>query len=766
MSYLSSESQRPIADHALIGDLRGAALVDVDGGIAWLCLPRFDSAPLFFPLLDARQGGGCTIVPHEAIEQRTRRYLPATNILETTLSTGSGTLVVTDCMPLRAIADCGDTGPDCTAPGQVIRRISCSTGEVGLTLRVAPRFDWAREQIAPTLTANGALWPDSELSLACSHRLAADGDDVVCRLHLAQGETALLVLGHGASPTAADLGAAPRRIQETHDYWCAWSAQNTYHGRHEQMVLRSALCLKLLTYAPSGALIAAPTTSLPEAVGGERNWDYRYVWARDASFSISAFLNLGFRREAAEFLRFLHQADGLGSDEVLRVMYGVEGPLGDKEREQQLGHLAGWRDSRPVLAGNGASGQQQHEIYGELLAALNLYVSCHGLDGLCPDLRADMGQFVTRLADTAIERWRTPDQGIWELRGAARHLLHTKAMCWVALDRAVKLAPHVGHVCARSVPRWEKERDAIHADCLRHGWNEQLNTLTHLAGWRDSRPVLAGNGASDQQQHEIYGELLAALNLYVSQYGLDGLCPDLRADMGQFVTRLADTAIERWRTPDQGIWELRGAARHLLHTKAMCWVALDRAIKLAPHVGHVCARSVPRWEKEREAIHADCLRHGWNAHRNALVMEYGGADLDMSTLRLALMDFLPADDPRMAATLAASERDLDAGTGDLFYRYVFDDGLRGKEGAFAACTFWVAGVHTLAGNHRRAGQLVDSMLARANDLGLYAEQIDPASGAQLGNFPQGFTHMALIHEVVRAHAPASSPSSSPRKESP
>lgn len=615
----------PIADHALIGDMRGAALVDRDGAISWLCLPRFDSAPLFFPLLDASQGGGCTIVPHDAVEQRTRRYLPATNILETTLATGRGTLVVTDCMPVRAIDDCGDTGPDCTAPGRVIRSIACTAGEMALTLRVAPRFDWARRQVRPAATASGALWPQEELALACSYPVTIDGHDMVCQLTLQQGDTVLLVLAHGAALAPADLDAAPQQMRETHDYWRAWSAQNTYHGRHEQMVLRSALCLKLLTYAPSGALIAAPTTSLPEAVGGERNWDYRYVWARDASFSISAFLNLGFRREAAEFLRFLHEADGLGTGEVLRVMYGVEGPLGEQDRE---------------------------------------------------------------------------------------------------------------------------------------------HTLTHLAGWRHSRPVLAGNGASDQQQHEIYGELLAALNLYVSQYGLDGLCPDLRADMGQFVTRLADTAIERWRTPDQGIWELRGAARHLLHTKAMCWVALDRAVKLAPHVGHVCARSVPRWEKERDAIHADCLRHGWNEDRNALTMEYGGADLDMSTLRLALMDFLPADDARMAATVAASERDLDAGTGDLFYRYVFDDGLRGKEGAFAACTFWVAGVHTLAGNRERSAQLVDSMLARANDLGLYAEQIDPASGEQLGNFPQGFTHMALIHEVVRAHAPASSPSSSPRKESP
>lgn len=615
MLYSPSESPRPIADHALIGDLRGAALVDVDAAIAWLCMPRFDSAPLFFSLLDANQGGGCSIVPDDAIEQRARRYLPATNILETTLATGRGTLVVTDCMPVRAIDDCGDTGPDCTAPGRVIRRIRCTQGQVALTLRVAPRFDWARQHVAPVLVADAASWPDGDLTAVCSHPWGSDGRDLVCRTTLRQGETMLLVLGHGAPLTRAELDAAPRQLRETEDYWCAWSGQNTYRGRHAGMVLRSALCLKLLTYAPSGAVIAAPTTGLPEAIGGERNWDYRYVWARDASFSISAFLNLGFRREAAEFLRFLHDADGQGSGEVLRVLYGVQGPLGGQDQEHVLGHLAGWRGSRPVRAGNGASDQQQHEIYGELLAALNLYVSQHGLDGLCPDLRADMGQFVQRLAATAIERWRTPDQGIWELRGAPRHLLHTKAMCWVALDRAIALAPRIG---IAAEPRWHAARDAIHADCLRHGWNAELNTLT---------------------------------------------------------------------------------------------------------------------------------------------MEYGGQDLDMSTLRLALMDFLPVTHPRMAATLAASERELDAGTGDLFYRYRFDDGLSGQEGAFAACTFWVAGLHALAGRHAHAEDLIDRMLARANDVGLYAEEIAPDTGEHLGNFPQGFTHMALIHEVVRASTLASSSTS-------
>lgn len=597
---------RPIADYALIGDLRGAALVATDGAIDWLCLPRFDSTPHFFALLDPQQGGACTIAPDAPVTGRSRRYVPATNILETVITTANGSLVVTDCMPVRARRHAGDTGPDCEAPGRLVRRIACQRGTLAFTVRVAPRFDWARQPATPTLTLadHGASYADGDLQIACSHPLTADGNDLLARVTLRAGEALVLVLGHGDALTHAAIDEVPGQLAQTEQYWRAWSSQCTYRGRHAETVLRSALCIKLMTYAPTGALIAAPTTSLPEAIGGVRNWDYRYVWARDASFSISAFINLGFRREAAEFLRFLHQADGQGSGEVLRVMYGIDGPVLEEER------------------------------------------------------------------------------------------------------------------------------------------------LDHLSGWRDSRPVQIGNGASDQQQHEIYGELLAALNLYVTCYGMDGLCPDLRSDMGAFVQRLAAVTMQRWRTPDQGIWELRGDARHLLHTKAMCWVALDRAIRLAPHVGIVAD---PAWVHARDAIHADCLQHGWNAELGVMTMEYGGSDLDMSTLRLALMDFLPADDPRMAATLAASERELDAGTGDLFYRYRFDDGLPGQEGAFAACTFWVAGLHTLAGRRQHAEQLVDRMVARANDVGLYAEQFDPATGEQIGNFPQSFTHMALIHEIARTH---------------
>jgi len=600
----SHAAQRPIADYALIGDMRGAALVAVDGSIDWFCMPRFDSDPIFFAMLDSGLGGGCTITPETEIENHMRRYLPHTNILETTIVTNQGKLVVTDFMPVRAVPELADTGPDCEAPCRLIRQVACTTGPVTFTLRVAPRFGWARNDIASTQMAHGAGYPLAGFYLACTHPLIANGRDQIAQLTLSEGETLLLVMGNGTPLDHSDLTAAPGQLRQTEMYWKAWADQCSYHGRHADLVLRSALCLKLLTYAPTGALIAAPTMALPESIGGERNWDYRYAWARDASFSIAAFLNLGFRREAAEFLRFLHDSDGMGSDDVLRVMYGIDGPL--KGKEQSLDHLAGWRDSRPVRVGNSADGQQQHEIFGELLSALSLYVAAYGLDGLCPSLRADMGQFVQRLADITIARWRTPDQGIWELRGAARHLLHTKVTCWVALDRAIRLAPKIGITCN---PCWFTERDAIRADCLTQGWNTELGVLT---------------------------------------------------------------------------------------------------------------------------------------------MEYGGQDLDMSTLRLALMDFLPATDPRFASTLMASEQALDAGTGDLFYRYRFNDGLAGSEGAFSACTFWVAGAHALAGDQERADDLISRMLKYANDVGLFAEQIDPATGEHLGNFPQGFTHMALIHEVTRA----------------
>jgi GH15 family glucan-1,4-alpha-glucosidase len=613
-------NRKPISDYGFIGDMRGAALVGRDASIDWLCLGRFDAAPTFFGLLDAQKGGRCSVTLAGAPLDPTRRYLPDTNILETTLLTDRATITVTDFMPVRKRQGCGDTGPDSDAPGVLARIVRCVDGAADVTLQISPRLDWGRARAAPMVDGRTVRFADDDLRLESSHRMRAGGDadavePVQLSARLGAGESLTLVIGPERGQSD-DIGAwVDEQFEATLRYWTDWSALCAYRGFHAGHVLRSALCLKLLTYAPTGALIAAPTVGLPEAVGGERNWDYRFVWTRDASFSVSAFLNLGLYREAAEFLRFLQQADSGG--EVVRVMYGIDGPVLPEEN------------------------------------------------------------------------------------------------------------------------------------------------LDFLAGWRDSRPVSIGNGAEDQKQHEIYGELLAALNLYVANHGLDGLCPSLKDDLPHAVTRLAQAAIDTWRLPDQGIWELRGPARHLLHTKGMCWVALDRAIKLAPRLGMTAPS---HWARQRDDIREECLARCWNEGVGALSMEFDGADLDMSTLRLSLMGFIDAKDARMQSTLEASIRQLGATAGagsagaatgagdgrpDLFYRYVFDDGLPGREGTFTACSFWVAGMMTLCGRHDDARRLLDSVLARSNDLGLFSEEFDPATGEQLGNFPQGFTHMAIIHEITR-----------------
>lgn len=589
-------SDRPLEQYALIGDMRGAALVNDDAGIDWLCLGRFDAVPTFLRLLDHDQGGACTIDLDSPVVAKSRAYLPGTNVLRTVLQTAQGRLSVFDFMPVTGVDSAGNVGPDSSASQQLIRILRCERGTVGVKIRTMVSFDWGRGDVDPIVQGSAAAFRGETLTINASHPFttAADAPTIECQLE----RDGVVGLAIGAGSPSFTVGEAEDRLAETIAYWRAWSAGIKYEGPHRDHVVRSALVLKLLTYAPTGAMIAAPTTSLPEAPGGERNWDYRFVWTRDASFSVSAFLNLGLRREAAEFLRFLHDTDHGG--EVIRVMYGVEGPVIEEEK------------------------------------------------------------------------------------------------------------------------------------------------LEHLTGWRGSRPVLAGNAADGQKQHEIYGEMLAALNLYVDRYGTDGLCPSLRDDLPAFVRRLAKAAIATWQSPDQGIWELRGEARHLLHSKAMCWVALDRAISLL----NLLEEPVPsEWSVEREAILSFCLDKGWNDEVGAFPMEFGGTSLDMSTLRLSLMGLIPAGHPRMTATLAAS--DVALSSGDLYRRYHFDDGLPGEEGAFLACSFWVAAMRTLRGEHDAASSLIDQLLSRSSDLGLFSEEIEIATGAMIGNYPQGFTHMAVIHEIVR-----------------
>lgn len=602
--FPSRPNERPIADYGLVGDMRGAALVARDAALEWLCLPHFDSVPVFLALLDAGRGGACTVVPRGGTARTRRRYLPGTNILETTLEAADGgTLAVTDFMPVSARPDAGVAGPDNDAPGRLVRVVRCVAGRVGLRVSVAPRFDWARAApAAPSVSGGRADYGDQDFRVVASRPLSAQGSDLVLDAELGAGEEVVLVLGRGEPLDEAALRAVPEQLDATRRYWTAWSERCTYRGPHADLVVRSALCLKLLTYAPTGGLIASTTASLPEWPGGVRNWDYRYVWTRDASFTVTAFLNVGHAREAAEFLRFLAEADH--GDRTLRVVYGVNGPT---PREERLEHLAGWRDSRPVLAGNNAENQVQLEIYGELLAALHLYITRHGRDGFCEELRRDLPDAVTRLADTVAANWREPDQGIWEMRGPPRHYVHDKAVCWVALDRAVRLAPELG--LRESSARWLAARDAIGRE-----WTER----------------------------------------------------------------------------------------------------------------------------------------GWNERRRSFTQTYGGEAVDASLLRMPIMEAIDARDPRMTGTLEAVDRDLRVPGTDLYYRYRgVDDGLPGEEGAFAACTYWAVGIRTLRGELDAAREMLEQALARANDLGLFAEMFHPRTGEHLGNFPQAFTHMALIHATVR-----------------
>ncbi len=469
-----------------------------------------------------------------------------------------------------------------------------------------PTFNYARaETRAGRQPDGGVLYAAAAAATRCgwSPPLPLDvaGDRVAGPFALGSGETALLVLIHGDNG-AADLDQAHASLAETRRYWEEWSARCRYDGPHRAMVLRSALALKLLTHGPSGAIVAAATTSLPEAVPGERNYDYRFAWLRDASFTVTAFLNLGYVREAAEFMRFLRNS-GASHGQNLQLMYGIgEAVL----PEETLGHLRGWRGNGPVRVGNAAATQSQHDIYGELLVALHAFLEAVGFG------------------------WPGTDDG------------------------------------------------------------------SHLP---------------------------------------------------EALVNLTDRILEVRNDPDHGIWELRTEKRHIVHTKALLWVGLDRAVTIARATGMVEPQRIAAWEAAAAEIRAEYHERGWSEARGSYVMAYDGDELDAAVLRAALFGGFDPKSPRMAATLAVVGEQL--GAGDLLYRYRFDDGLGGNEATFTACAFWRVGCLALAGRVGEATPLFERLLGRANDVGLFAEEIDAASGEQRGNFPQGFTHMAVINHAVR-----------------
>jgi alpha,alpha-trehalase len=588
----------PIADYALLSDCHTAALVSRSGSIDWLCMPRFDKPSIFARLLDER-AGRWTVSPVGEMHC-SRRYLPGTMVLETTFHTPTGRAVLIDALAMGSNRRGHDLGID--SPGILLRRVSGVTGTVDLASTYAPRPEYGR--LAPLLskvdhgvyTRGGA----DVLMLSSPIDQQIDGSEAQALFTIRAGESVGFALAHRSSwempPQPWSQEEIADRLSDTEEGWRSWSEQHQhYTGPWCELVHHSGRVLQALTYRPTGAIVAAPTTSLPEQVGGERNWDYRYTWVRDASFTLDALWVAACPDEAGWFFNWMAGATAANVHELanLQIMFGVGG---------------------------------EHDL---------------------------------------------------------------------------------------------SER-----------------TLDHLSGWRESRPVRVGNGAWSQRQLDVYGELLSAARRLKLQLGsLDRATQD-------FLIAVADTAALRWQEPDQGIWEVRDQPRNFLYSKLMCWVALDSAIELANQLG--AQDRITSWSSTRDQIRAAILDQGWSDRAQAFTQFFGSDDLDASALMLAIVGFLPAKDPRMRATIDAIARDLTDERG-LVYRYRTSDGLAGGEGTFLLCTFWLAQAQALAGEVDLARATFERAVAHRNDVDLLAEEVDPATGELLGNYPQAFSHIGLVN---------------------
>jgi GH15 family glucan-1,4-alpha-glucosidase len=466
----------PIENYGLIGDMRTVALVSTSGSIDWLCIPRFDSPSVFAALLDDKKGGYFRITPVHDGSNCKQLYWPDTNVLITRFLLAHGAAELTDLMPVGA----GSTQIEDRR--QIIRRVEVTRGTIEFLMECRPAFDYARAPHDTVMVHHGVEFRSHSAQIALSTKvpLQVDGTGVISRFRLQAGESVTFVLrelaaGESCGPLLSEQ-ACEAAFRATVNYWRHWISRCTYSGRWREIVRRSALALKLLTYEPTGAIVAAATCSLPEGIGGERNWDYRYTWIRDSAFTMYAFLRLGFREEAARFLGFVAGVYGENpSGSPLQVLYGIDGRR--ELSEQVLGHLEGYMGSSPVRVGNGAYRQLQLDIYGELVDGVYLFnryghpIGYEAWVGLC------------RLVDWVCDNWQRKDEGVWEVRGGAQQFVYSKLMCWVAIDRALRIADDRSFPADRD--RWLKTRDAIYNEIMTHGWNADRRAFVAYYGSDD-----------------------------------------------------------------------------------------------------------------------------------------------------------------------------------------------------------------------------------------------------------------------------------------
>ncbi|MEO6888394.1 MAG: glycoside hydrolase family 15 protein [Ktedonobacteraceae bacterium] len=628
-----TRTYQPITSYGVIGDCHSVVLIAPNGSVDWGCLPDFDSPASFCRLLDVNQGGYFQVAPTDSTIPGSQRYLRGSNVLQTRFASTTGEVVLTDFMPVEALTAWPYRGMNnntwSSEDGSchsLVRIVECTYGElpVTMTLKVTPDYASSPSEIYLVPDNLGAVISGGDqhagLAIVGAYRLRdftlrieQDAGDrhpsIVVQVTLREGERLAFALGMGRSAQAARKLVGQVLHERNFDWelahtlhcWREWIAGCNYQGPYAELVERSALVLKMMTYAPTGAIVAAPTTSLPEEIGGVRNWDYRFTWLRDATFTLYALNVLGFTDEARAFTHWLRRLS-YSNGEDLQIMYGIRGERDLTERE-----------------------------------------------------------------------------------------------------------------------------------------------LTHLEGYCGSRPVRIGNGAALQKQLDVFGEVLDCIHLYRRQGGFERYGEKLDGHLWEMMRSLVEHVCAHWHEPDDGIWEVRGDSRHFVYSKVMCWVALDRGIRAAEQLN--LEADLARWQHVRDQIRADILTHGYSTELGAFTQAYGVPVLDASNLLLPLVGFISPNDPRMRSTVDRTIERLTDENG-FVYRYLNEDGFPGHEGTFTICTFWLVDNLAMQGRVSEARSLFERLLTCANRLGLFSEEIDTRNNIALGNYPQAYTHIALINSAL------------------